>query len=77
MLERVLDEAPGRFVELAWQQLLAAARPLAAVAAPPALRGYKVEASSAADYDHLLGGDGPICGPNSPVLAAAGLARNR
>ena len=55
VLERVLDEAPGRFDELAVQRLLAEARPPAAVAVPPALRGYEVERASAADYDHLLG----------------------
>ena len=37
------------------QRLLAEARPPAAVAVPPALRGYEVERASAADYDHLLG----------------------
>ena len=55
VLERVLDEAPGRFDELAVQRLLAEARPPAAVAVPPALRGYEVEAASAAGYDRLLG----------------------
>ena len=53
VLEQVLEQE--RFDELAVQRLLAEARPPAAVAVPPALRGYEVERASAADYDHLLG----------------------
>ena len=57
VLEQVL--ADGTFDELAVQRLLTAAQRPAPVAVPEALRGYEVEATSAAVYYRLLAAAAP------------------